>query len=379
MNKANAHHHWTRWNVLLMSFVVIIISACHSSGNDGEEKVQEESGRPLRQAFRLEKGDLNTSFRIPGELMAFQQVDIYAKVNSFVKKLYVDVGSEVQQGQLLATMEAPELNSQLAGAESRLKSQEAVYLASKATYERLLETSKTPGTISQNDLDIALSKQKSDFAQFNAAEASYREIKDNMGYLEIRAPFSGIISARNVSSGAYVGPSGKGSDLPIFTLQQQNKLRLVVTVPEVYTSYLHRDAEVSFRVKAKPNQVFKAQVSRMAGALDSRLRSQRVEMDVDNQSKVLLPGMIAEVDIPLKGAERNFVVPSTAVLNSTQGLFVVKVVNNKAVWVPISLGRSADGKSEVFGELQENDHLLSVATEEVRNDDDLGQLEIVGN
>jgi len=96
---------------------------------------------------------LSTTLQIPGELLAFQQVDLYAKENSFVKKLFVDVGSEVKAGQLLATMEAPELNSLESAAQSRLKSQEAIYIASKSNYDRLLETSKTPGTISQNDLD----------------------------------------------------------------------------------------------------------------------------------------------------------------------------------------------------------------------------------
>ena len=93
-------------------------------------------------------------------------MDLYAKVNSFVSKMYVDIGSEVKQGQLLVTMEAPELSSQLAGAKSRLKSQEAVFLASRANYQRLFETSQTPGTVAQNDLDQALSKKDSDSAQW---------------------------------------------------------------------------------------------------------------------------------------------------------------------------------------------------------------------
>lgn len=306
--------------------------------------------------------------------MAFQHVDIYAKVSSFVKKLYVDVGSEVKEGQLLATMEAPELESQMNGAESRLKSQEAVYQASKATYTRLLETSKTPGTISQNDLDVALGKQNSDLAQFQAAQAAYREVVETRNYLEIRAPFSGVISARNVSAGAYVGPTGRGSDLPLFTLQEQRKLRLVVSVPEAYTSYLKKGGEVNFTARSLPNQVFKAQVSRLAGALDTRLRAQRTEMDVMNDNKALLPGMVAEVAIPLSDGVNNFIVPDNAVLNSTQGVYVIKVVNNKAIWLPVKLGRTADGKSEVFGELTERDTLLRDVSEEIRQHDTLGTL-----
>ncbi|MCW3462998.1 efflux RND transporter periplasmic adaptor subunit [Chitinophaga nivalis] len=330
------------------------------------------------EAFTLQKGEMNSSIQIPGELIAFQRVDLYAKVSSFVRKLYVDVGSEVSAGQLLVTMEAPELNAQLSGAESRLKSQEAIYLSSKATYNRLLETSKTPGTVSQNDLDIAFAKQKSDLAQLEAARASYREVGDTRNYLEIRAPFSGIISKRNVSAGAYVGPAGKGSDLPIFTLQEQKKLRLVVSVPEAYTSYLRSNSEVKFTAKSFPGETFKASVSRLSGALDERLRSQSIEMDVANNDKKLLPGMVAEVSIPLASGHTNaFVVPSKAVLNSTRGVYVIKVVSDKAIWLPVKTGRKMEDKTEVFGELQLNDILIKTANEEIRDSSVIKKVNLV--
>ncbi|VTP86751.1 efflux RND transporter periplasmic adaptor subunit [Sphingobacterium daejeonense] len=137
-------------------------------------------------------------------------------------------------------MDAPELKSQQNAAESRLQSQQALYLASKATYDRLLQTSKTPGTISSNDLEQAYAKQQSDLAQLKAARAASNEVTDTREYLVIRAPFSGIITARNVSAGAIVGPSGKGSELPIFSLVEQKKLRLVVSVPDAYSIKLEK-------------------------------------------------------------------------------------------------------------------------------------------
>jgi len=97
------------------------------------------------------KGKLSSTIAVPGELIPYQEVDLFAKVNSYVKNLLVDIGSEVHQGQLLVTLEAPEINSQLAAAKSRVQQQQAIYYASKATYDRLLSTSKTPGTVSEND------------------------------------------------------------------------------------------------------------------------------------------------------------------------------------------------------------------------------------
>jgi len=352
------------------------LTGCESS--DGAEKEKKEKHDKDKEkghddpaapatTFVLQKGRLSTTFHVPGELIAYQQVDLYAKENSFVKKLYVDVGSGVREGQLLATLEAPELTSALSGAESRLKSQEAIYIASKANYDRMLETSKTPGTISQNDLDQASARQKSDLAQLDAARSAYKEIAETLRYLEVRAPFNGVISARNVNPGAYVGPSGKGSEFPLFTLQEQKHLRLVVSIPEAYTGYLTDKDAVKFSVKSLPNQQFTAKVKRLAGALDNKLRAERIEMDVYNDKKQLLPGMVAEVVIPLPAKDSTFVVPQSAVVNSTERIFVIRVVDNKAQWVDVKLGRAQNGKAEIYGDLKEGDSIITVASEERRD------------
>ena len=327
-----------------------------------------DSASVATATFVLEKGQFATNLFVPGELIAFQQVDLYAKVNSFVKKLYVDIGSEVREGDLLATMEAPELQSQLSSAESKMKSQEAIYIASKANYDRVVETSKTPGTISQNDIDQADARQKSDFAQWDAAKAAYNEVAETLKYLEIRAPFDGVISMRNVNPGAYVGPSGKGSELPLFTLQEQKHMRLVISVPEAYTGYLTDNGKVNFTVKALPNRAFTAQVRRLAGALDNHLRAERTEMDVYSNDKTLLPGMVAEVEIPLPAKDSSFIVPSTAVVDGTERLFVIReTADRKAEWVDVQTGRTQGGKTEIFSKgLKEGDQLVKKGTEEIR-------------
>ncbi|HVU96999.1 MAG TPA: efflux RND transporter periplasmic adaptor subunit [Puia sp.] len=351
-----------------------MFSSCSSS--DGEEKAKSVSDAPKKDSvaaptatFELAKGQLSADLFVPGELVAFQQVDLYAKVNSFVKKLYVDVGSEVREGELLATLEAPELQSQLASAESRVKSQEAIYIASKSNYDRIVETSKTPGTISQNDIDQADARQKSDLAQWDAAKAAYKEIAETLKYLEIRAPFGGVISIRNVNPGAIVGPSGKGSELPIFTLQQQDHLRLVISVPEALTGYLRDQQKVNFTVKSQPGRRFTATVKRLAGALDNRLRAERTEMDVFPKNKELLPGMVAEVDLAMPAKDSTFVVPVSAVVNSTERVFVIRVSDDHtAEWVDVQPGRTQGGKMEIYGsKLKEGDKIVTRASEELRN------------
>jgi membrane fusion protein (multidrug efflux system) len=345
---------------------VLLMTAAGCSSPSAGTITSEPALEKQHQAFVLDVDTLSSTFRIPGELIAYQQVDLYAKVSSFVERLTVDVGSEVKRGEVLATLEAPEISSQLAGAESRLKSFEAIYLASKARYDRLKRTSETPGTVSENDLEMAFATQQSDLASWEAAKAAYREITDTKGYLEIRAPFAGVITARNVSPGAYVGPSGRGSEFPIFTLKKLDQLRLVVNVPELYAANLKKDNVVSFTVQSIPGKTFTSQVSRLAGALDDRLRSERVEMDVPNDRSELLPGMVAEVILPVQSSGASFVIPSSAILGSTTGRFVIREKAGKAEWIPVSNGRRDLSRVEVFGELAKGDTLLVFPNEEIR-------------
>ena len=361
--------------------ITLIGSGCGVSekkeAEEQQEKTKEQS--PLAtEVFLLQKGKLTSSLQMPGELIPFQQVDLYAKVNGFVKKLYADVGTEVKAGQLLAVMEAPELGSQLAGAESRLKAQEAIYTASKANYDRLYETSKTPGTISPNDLDQANAKKNADYAQWESAKSAYKEIAQTHNYLEIRAPFSGVISTRNVNTGAIAGPAGKGSELPLFVLQDQRKLRLAVLIPESATGYINDKTRVDFMVKGLPNEKFSAAIKRSAGSLDTKLRAERIEMDIDNSNKKLLPGMIAEVNIPTSPRDSGFIVPKTAVINSTERVFVIKLTNGHAQWIDVKNGREADGKAEVYGALTVGDTLLTVASEERRDGSEIRQVSFSG-
>lgn len=347
-----------------------LFTQCHSSESKAE-KEEEESDSVTAPAptevFALTKGKLASSLNIPGELIAYRDVDIYAKVSGFIKTLNADVGSEVREGQLLALAEAPELSAQLASADSKLKAQEALSIASKANYERVLEASKFSGAVSKNDVDQALAKRNADLAQLEAAKSAYREVATLKNYLAIRAPFDGIISARNASTGAYIGPAGKGSEFPLFVLTEQKRLRLVVAVPEAYTGYVHEGSEVSFTVKTFPNRTFTGKIKRLSGALDKRLRSERVEVDVINSDKKLLPGMVAEVTLPLPTQNNTFIVPKAALVNSTTGVFVIRVKDGKAEWVPVKKGLDADNKIEVFGDLTEGDQLVATASEEIRD------------
>lgn len=349
----------------------LALSAGCSKGQAAETHPQ-PAAAPAVEVIALGEEKLESTLRLPGELVAFERVDLYAKVSSFVQKVNADVGSEVKAGQVLATLEAPELGSQLAEAESKLEAQKALHLAAKANYDRLKETAKTPGTISANDLEQAEARTRSEEAKLAAAKASLQAVASVRGYLEMRAPFSGIVTARNVSPGAYVGPAGRGSEKPLFTLQEQARLRLVVSVPEAQVGQLAEGKEIHFGVRARPGETFVAKVARRAGALDQKLRAERIEMNVDNPSRALLPDMVAEVAIPLVASTPRYVVPRPAIVDSTTGTFVVGVRDKKAKWIPVQLGREVAGKVEVYGALKAGEELVARASEELRDGSAIG-------
>ncbi|HWZ16402.1 MAG TPA: efflux RND transporter periplasmic adaptor subunit [Mucilaginibacter sp.] len=317
--------------------------------------------------FTLNKGTLNTVMSIPGVLQPYQTVDLYAKENGFVKTMTVDVGSVVHKGQLLMTLDAPEMTAALTQAQEDLHSKEAIYRGSKANYDRLFKTSRTPGTISPNDLDMAHAKMSADSSALLAARSAYQQSADLKNYLQVRAPFDGVISSRNVYAGAYVTPSDKSANKPMLTLQEQSKLRLVVDVPEAATRYFTNKDTIHFTVRTLPGRQFTAVVNRMAGSLNNEMRSEQMQMDIPNKDKKLLPGMFAEVTLRLTNTDKTFVIPQSAVTQNSQRIFVIKVVNNRAQWVDIKKGRETPDSLEVYGALSDGNILLKNATDEIKN------------
>jgi membrane fusion protein (multidrug efflux system) len=346
----------------VLPFSVLLINACKPA----PEKVQEESVSSYELVYPSEDRRV-TDLRIPGELQPYYEVDLYAKVNGFVQNIFVDVGSEVQKGQLLAVLEAPEMKAQIHAAAARLQAMEALYAGSNATLIRLEQTNKTPGTIAPLELELSRAKMQGDKAQLEAARAAFKETQEMQTYLEIRAPFRAAVVSRNVAPGAFVGPSGKGSDAPLFTLVQNQNLRLVVLLPETYSGSLPASSPIKFTVPSLPGQEFQGTVARNAQVLDPKLRSQRIEVDVVNSQKKLIPGMVAQVNLPLQGRAQELSIPKTALLHSTKGQYIIKVQNGIAKWEAIRPGLGTDSTVLVHGNLSTEEAIVRYATEEIRD------------
>lgn len=303
--------------------------------------------------------------KLPGQLKPFEEVNIYAKVNGFIATVNVDRGTVVKKDQVLLTLEAPEIESQLQAATSKFTHAQENATASKDKYRRLFEAAKEIGAVAPLDLDNALSKMKADEAVVMSEKSNVAAINNVKGYLTVTAPFDGVIIQRNVSAGTLVGPGSKANDLPLLVLQHLQKLRLEVFIPEAYVDKVDLKSPVRFTFNAIPGIENKAMISRSANALSS-LRSEAIEIDINNKDQLLKPGMYAEVKIPLLSSTTSLLVPNHAIVRSTEKQYIIQVVDGKAVFKDIKLGLASNDFTEVFGDLKNNDEIILHATDEVR-------------
>ncbi|MGZ3871562.1 MAG: efflux RND transporter periplasmic adaptor subunit [Mucilaginibacter sp.] len=352
---------------IIFASVAGLFAAC--SGNQKPVDLTTNSEKHVNkyQLGSIAEKALSTSARLPGQLNPYNEVNVFPKVNGFVKKLFVDRGSIVKKGQILVTLEAPEMESQLQAANSRYLQAKENAQASKEKYQRLKQAANEPGSVSPLDLDNAVSKMKADEAMAQSERSNVSSVKTMQGYLNIYAPFDGMIIQRNVSPGALVAP-GKSTDQPMLVLQDINKLRLEVFIPEDYVDKVDLKQPVSFTFNAMPGQTQAAKISRSANALSS-MRSEAIEIDVLNKNKKLKPGMYAEVKIPMLSGAKSLLVPNTAIVRSTEREYVVAVNDNKARLVDIKEGLTSHDSTEVFGQLKAGEQIVLHASDEIKEGD----------
>lgn len=353
-------------HIVKSSFALLLVafwvSGCHS---DDESKKTSTTKKETYKIITLEPHMISGKVQLPGVLQPFQFVQIFPKINGFVKEVSVDRGSVVRKGNFLLRMEAPELEQKVSASKLRYAQAHAIYLTSKDRYMRLLETSKTPGTISPYDLAAAASKMSADSATSQGEYANYKAEQDMYAYLTVSAPFDGVITERNVHPGALVGP-GSDAGKPMLILQQQSKLRLVVNIPEQYSAQIKNGEVVHFKVNALPGQDFNGAVSRSSGNLNSSFRSETIEVDVANPKNVFKPGMYAEVVLPISGSANAYVVPKSAIVSTTERKYIILSDNGVAKWVDITEGNQQNDSTEVFGDFKTGDRIVSNADYKIK-------------
>jgi RND family efflux transporter MFP subunit len=360
---------------------LVAVTGCRANTPAPAAETAAPSAPQSVEVVKVVEQPLDVTLSLPGELTPYQTVALYSRVTGFVKSIAVDRGSVVRAGQQLAVLEAPELGAQKAEAQSKLQGAEAQLAsirakadASSSTYEKLKAASATPGVVAGNDVVLAQKAVEADQSQIaaamqnvEAARQALSSVSDMESYLRITAPFSGVVTERNVHPGALVGPTGgPGTAAPIVRIVESNRLRLVIPVPEAYTAGMTNGTSLTFNVAAYPGQTFIGRVSRISQSVDVSTRTMAVELDVDNADGRLAPGTFCQVKWPVHRTTPSLLVPSGSVATTTGRTFVIRVRSGRTEWVDVKTGLTSGPLVEVFGDLKPGDEIAVRGTDELK-------------
>lgn len=369
-----------RCSLLAIASLVAMISLGCTRTSESQPSLnsQSSSGSPTVNVVAVESQKLNTTLSLPAQTNPYEAVAIFPKVTGFIERIPVDRGSRVKTGELIVQLSAPELQAQRSQAEANLQTAQAHLAAAQAklisdqgTYDHLSAAAKIPGVVAGNDLLAAQQTTAADHAQVEAAQHGVlaaqdasRSVAQLESYLQIRAPFDGLVTERNLHPGALVGPSsGQAGAQPILRIEDIGRLRLVVPVPEQYVSEVREGKAVAFTVPAYPGQLFHAPVARISHNIDPNTRTMAVELDVRNAQ--ITPGTFASVQLPVQRDYPTLFVPPAAITSNLQRTFVIRIRDGKTEWVDVKTGATADGKTEVFGDLKGGDQVVLPASDEL--------------
>jgi RND family efflux transporter MFP subunit len=359
------------------------------SGCKSEEAKADAGATVTRAAVAtVKRQPVAKNLTVAGEFIPFQEVELHAKVAGYIRRINVDIGDRVRTGQILATLEVPELTAQVTGAEAGVRhSQEEIALAkSQVTRaeadhnavhmaaERLKQAAAArPGMIAQQELDDAEAKDTASEAQVAVAKSTVSAQQEQMDvakaeqmhyssladYSKITAPFDGVVTWRYADTGALIqaGTSNSGS-MPVVKVAEVNKLRLRIPVPESLAGYVRTGDATDVRVQATGDH-FTGKVIRTTGALDRTTRSLQVEVDVPNPKSKLTPGMYADVTLMIAGSADALTVPVQAVDRGTNGTTALVVnASNQVERRQIRTGLETPDSVQVLDGLHEGERVI---------------------
>lgn len=371
-------------------FIAVLVIGLSSCGCGRSAKVEADSQRPVTVGVtNVVKKTLGRQLTLSSELVPFQEIDVYAKESGYVQKLNVDYGTHVKQGQVMATLEIPELQAQLQEDEAEIKNAsnqmvraqhelgryEAQYKALHLEYTRLNDVFQTqPGIVAQQEVDDAQGKDLAAASQADAGKAALEAAQSQLAaakaklvhdqtlfdYSKITAPFSGVVTERYANLGTLM-QAGTGSStqaMPLIRLSQDDLFRLVIPVPESYVRYIRIGDPVDVHVPSL-NRSFPGKVARFSVDVRADTRTMHTEVDVPNPQRVLLPGLYAEANLELDQRENVRVVP-VQVLNHEGDKTTVFVVNRNGQLeaCPVQVGLQTSTDAEILSGLNEGEQVV---------------------
>ena len=370
--------------VSLAAILIVLLPSCGKLRAKSDSPVEVTVG-----VTKVTRKSLQRQITLSSELVPFQEIDVYAKESGFVKKLYVDYGSRVQAGQLMATLEIPELEAQLqedqaaiknatdqvSQADNQMKRYQAQYKALHLEYTRLNGVFESqPGLVAQQEVDDAQGKDMAAASQVDAAQSNLEGAQSNLlvsrsklihdqalfAYASITAPFAGVVTQRTANLGTLMqaGTSSSTQAMPLVKLSQDDLYRLVIPVPESSVRYIRDGAPVEVRVPAL-NRTFPGKVARFSLDVQEGTRTMHTEVDVPNPGRLLMPGMYAETTLTLEARDNVMAVPLEALDHAGDQTSVDVVspsgkVENRVV----TMGLETSTDAEVVSGLAEGESVI---------------------
>jgi RND family efflux transporter MFP subunit len=368
--------------ICLAAGLCIFAAACKSNQPPAAETTQPAS------VAEVTRGTLANTLTVAGEFLPYQEVELHAKVAGYIRRINVDIGDKVRAGQVLATLDVPELQAQVQGAQAGVRQTqaeivrakndvtraEANYAAVHSAASRLKQASEArPGLIAEQELDDAQARDQESAAQVDAAKSAFDAMQQRLGvsqaqqqqvssmadYSRIVAPFDGVVTARYADTGALIqaGTSNAGS-APVVKIAQISTLRLRLPVPDDIVPFVHDGDSASIRIDAL-NRTLKGKVARTTDALDPSTRTMQVEVDVPNRDGSLSPGMYAEVTLNVKRAQDALVVPVQAVERAgPQPTVLVVNPQHRVEQRTVQTGLATANRVEILSGLREGEQVI---------------------
>jgi len=314
---------------------------------------------------------------LPGDVRPLQQTSIFPRSSGYLKKLLVDIGDKVKAGQLLAEIEAPEIDAQLLQASASVMQANAAVVKSqndydlaKTTYDRYQSFGKSGGVTQQqideklNALTQAKSARENANAALAASQADVQRLQAVQGFQKITAPFDGTITARNYDVGALLSSS---TATPMFDLAQTETLRVFVNVPQTSATLVKVGQTAELAVSNYPKRLFEGKVTRSADSLDPTTRTIKFEVTFPNKDGLLYAGMYGQIIFHLKPVDPPLIVPTSALVFNAQGLRLATVKDGKVAFKTVSVGRDFGTELEILQGIAENEQVVANPGERLRD------------
>jgi RND family efflux transporter MFP subunit len=301
---------------------------------------------------------LQQSLVLPGDVEAFQEANIYARTSGYLGRWLTDIGTHVHSGQLLAEIESPEIDAELAQARADAATASANYQIAKVTASRWEDMLKS-NAVSQQSSEENVSAMKAKQAMLAAAQANVDRLRQLQSFEKVYAPFDGIVTTRNVDAGALIDAGNGGTPAALFKLVETDKLRVFVNVPQDNAADVTIGASATVTLPQYPGRTFTGSVARTSGAIDPVSRTLRVEVDMANADGSIPPGAYAQVTLALTAEKATLSLPANALLFRPAGVEVATVDSkNRVQLVPVTLGRDFGTHVDIRTGLRGNERVI---------------------